>query len=265
PGPTAEDVLFQYYTLTGFPMMPPLFALGYHHAHRGYGKMDELLNVSAAFLQAQIPVDTLGIGLHYMRGKRIFTWNLTRFSNPVRLQDELWRHGGRFMVLSTVPYVRVDPRFSLYIEGKRHEYFVRTHAESEEIFIGFSESGANVWIDFLDSRARHWYGGLMKYKRFLGSTNHTFFHWRKMSPFCRVDCGERFRWTWGTVGPFRMKLFITCMACCTPWLLTVANCDEHNSTAGHFSLHSPTLLEHSVTQRCVWGTTRLPGSICVPA
>ncbi|PBJ75049.1 glycosyl hydrolase-like protein [Trypanosoma cruzi cruzi] len=192
PGPTAEDVLLQYYTLTGFPMMPPLFALGYHHAHRGYGKMDELLNVSAAFLQAQIPVDTLGIGLHYMRGKRIFTWNLTRFSNPVKLQDELWRHGGRFMVLSTVPYVQVDPRFSLYIEGKRHEYFVRTNADSDEIFIGFSESGANVWIDFLDSRARHWYGGLMKYKRFLGSTNHTFFSLEENEPFLQGG-------VWGTL------------------------------------------------------------------
>ncbi|EKF29081.1 glycosyl hydrolase-like protein, putative [Trypanosoma cruzi marinkellei] len=185
PGPTAEDVLLQYYTLTGFPMMPPLFALGYHHTHRGYGKMDEVLNVSAAFLQAEIPVDTLGMGSHYMNGKRIFTWNRTRFSDPVRLQDELWRHGGRFMVLSTVPYVRVDPRFSIYIEGKRHEYFVTTQAESDEIFIGYSKSGTNVWIDFLDSRARRWYGGLMKYKRFLGSTNHTFFSLEENEPFLR--------------------------------------------------------------------------------
>ena len=30
PGPTATDVLRQYYDFTGLPALPPLFALGYH-------------------------------------------------------------------------------------------------------------------------------------------------------------------------------------------------------------------------------------------
>ncbi|RNF08639.1 putative glycosyl hydrolase-like protein [Trypanosoma rangeli] len=183
PGPTPEDVLLQYYTLTGFPMMPPLFALGYHHTHRGYQKADDLLNVSAAFLHAQIPLDTLGVGLYHANGKRIFTWNRTCFADPVGLQDELWRHGGRFLVLSTVPYVPVDSHFSLYLEGRRHEFFVTEHPETDVMFMGYSESGARVWIDFLDPRARRWYGGLLKYKRFVGSTNHTFFALEENEPF----------------------------------------------------------------------------------
>ncbi|RNF14267.1 putative glycosyl hydrolase-like protein [Trypanosoma conorhini] len=183
PGPRAEDVLVQYYTLTGFPMMPPLFALGYHHTHRGYRTADDLLKASAAFLQAQIPVDTLGMGFYYANGKHIFTWNRTRFPDPVRLQDELWRHGGRLLVLSTVPYLPVDSHFSLYLEGRRQGFFVTRDPDTEVILVDNSQSGARVWVDFLDPRARRWYGGLFKYKRFVGSTNHTFFALEENEPF----------------------------------------------------------------------------------
>ncbi|KEG09436.1 putative glycosyl hydrolase-like protein [Trypanosoma grayi] len=164
-------------------MMPPLFALGYHHTHRSYKEAKTLLDLSAAFAREQIPVDTLGLGLNHTNGKHIFTWNRVHFPDPVEMQQQLWRDGGRFLVLSTVPYVSADPRFALYLEGRRHEYFVTAHPEEDDLFMGLTATGLMTWVDFLNPGARRWYGGLLKYKRFVGSTNHTFFSLEENEPF----------------------------------------------------------------------------------
>lgn len=178
PGPTAADVLRQYYTLTGFPTLPPRFLLGYHHGLRGAAATFEKAaeHLSEDFRQARVPLDSVWVtDSAASTHDTPFTWNQTRFADPLALQSNLWYRGRRYMVVRGTPTVPVTTRSPLYLEGRRGGFFVTMTAEGTAGWPARSVDGVSSHVvDFSNPSARKWYGGMLKYRRYVGSTNHTF-------------------------------------------------------------------------------------------
>jgi len=97
--------------LTGFPHMPPIWALGYLQSHRTLASREEVLSEAKAFREKKLPCDAfiyLGTGFcpsGWNTGHGSFTFNEHVFPDPARIIEEL--HGQGFKVaLHVVPKVK---------------------------------------------------------------------------------------------------------------------------------------------------------------
>ena len=48
-GPSPTDVVEQYHSLIGFPVMPPLWALGFHQCRWGYEDLQAVIDVADGY------------------------------------------------------------------------------------------------------------------------------------------------------------------------------------------------------------------------
>jgi alpha-glucosidase (family GH31 glycosyl hydrolase) len=87
-GEGPAEVLKEYAQLTGFPHMPPRWALGYMQSHRTLASRDEVLSVTRTFREKKLPCDAviyLGTGFcpsGWNTGHGSFTFNEEIFPDP---------------------------------------------------------------------------------------------------------------------------------------------------------------------------------------
>jgi hypothetical protein len=97
------QVMAEYARLTGYPEMPPLWALGYLQSHRTLAGPDEIMSVARTFRAKKLPCDALiylgtdftPSGWNTHNGE--FTWNPKNFPDPKQMIDEL--HAQHFKVV----------------------------------------------------------------------------------------------------------------------------------------------------------------------
>jgi alpha-glucosidase (family GH31 glycosyl hydrolase) len=98
-----SEILREYAQLTGFPHMPPIWALGYHQSHRTLESNDEVISEAAKFRSDALPCDNLiYLGTGYApsgwnTGAGSFTFNDKIFPHPEETIRQL--HGESFKVI----------------------------------------------------------------------------------------------------------------------------------------------------------------------
>jgi len=107
-GDSPADILHGYAELTGFPHLPPLWALGYQQSHRTLASRDEILGEAKTFREKKLPCDTLiylGTGFcpsGWNTGHGSFAFNSNVFPDPKEIFNQL--HSDHFnVVLHVVP------------------------------------------------------------------------------------------------------------------------------------------------------------------
>ena len=105
---TPADILHGYAELTGFPHLPPLWALGYQQSHRTLASREEILGEAKTFREKKLPCDALiylGTGFcpsGWNTGHGSFAFNANVFPDPKQMFDAL--HNDHFnVVLHVVP------------------------------------------------------------------------------------------------------------------------------------------------------------------
>ncbi len=103
-----SDVLREYARLTGFPHMPPRWALGYMQSHRTLASREEVLDVLRTFREKRLPCDAviyLGTGFcpsGWNTGHGSFIFNDEIFPDPAEMIRQM--HDEHFqIVLHVVP------------------------------------------------------------------------------------------------------------------------------------------------------------------
>ncbi|HET8637604.1 MAG TPA: TIM-barrel domain-containing protein [Acidobacteriaceae bacterium] len=87
-GDTPAELLQGYADLTGYPHLPPLWALGYMQSHRTLASRDEVLGIAKTFREKKLPCDALiylGTGFcpsGWNTGHGSFTFNSDVFPDP---------------------------------------------------------------------------------------------------------------------------------------------------------------------------------------
>jgi alpha-glucosidase (family GH31 glycosyl hydrolase) len=168
-GPTPADVLRQYYAVTGRPMLPPRFSLGFHQSRWSYLNEQDVTTVNSRFDAAGLPCDVLWLDIDHTDGKRYFTWDQHSFPRPKDMQAALGASGRR-LVCITDPHIKRDEGYPVFVEATAHSYFVADETGTTE-FVGDCWPGLSSWIDFINPQARKWYSSLFAYDRYHGSTD----------------------------------------------------------------------------------------------
>lgn len=154
---TPKNVLRDYTELTGRTPLPPVWALGNQQSRWSYTPESKVREVAKGFRESRIPADVIYLDIDYMDGYRVFTWDKTRFPDPVKLISDLRKDGFRVVVIID-PGIKADPNYYAYKEGQARGHFVKT-SDGKEL-------NASVWPgvcafpDFTDPKAREWFGSL---------------------------------------------------------------------------------------------------------
>lgn len=100
PGPTAEDVFKQYSRLTGTPVMPAQWSLGYHQCRWNYVSSEDVRSVQKRFDEEDMPVDVFWLDIEYSDDHKYFMWNEKTFPDPVEMTNDVAANGRKVRVFA---------------------------------------------------------------------------------------------------------------------------------------------------------------------
>ena len=82
-GPSPPDVARQYASVAGATSLPQMFSLGYHQCRWNYRDMADVAEVNENLDKHDIPADVLWLDIEHTDGKRYFTWDQSKFGQPL--------------------------------------------------------------------------------------------------------------------------------------------------------------------------------------
>lgn len=165
--PKPKDLMRQYTTVTGLPVMPQLFAIAYHQSRWNYKDEADVYNVDATFDEHDIPYDVLWLDIEHTDGKRYFTYDKNLFPRPKEMQEKLMSKGRR-MVNIVDPHIKRDDGYFLHKEATSKGYYVKdVHGRDYD---GWCWPGSSSYLDMLNPEIRKWWAGKFSYVKYEGST-----------------------------------------------------------------------------------------------
>jgi len=177
-GPTAFDVFRQYTSVTGRPFLPPLFSTAYHQCRWNYNDQDDVHNVDEGFDKHNIPYDVIWLDIEHTDGKKYFTWDSDKFSQPEVMQKNLSAKG-RKLVTIVDPHIKRDSSYDLHKEAAEKHYYV-LQPDGTRDFEGHCWPGTSSWIDFMNPDARTWWASKFGLDQYRGSSENLFI-WNDMN------------------------------------------------------------------------------------
>ncbi|KAF7350938.1 Glycoside hydrolase family 31 protein [Mycena sanguinolenta] len=160
PGPTPADVFAQYSGLTGTPVLPPHWSLGYHQCRWNYVSTNDVRTVQKRFDEEDMPVDVFWLDIEYADEHKYFMWEQKNFPDPVDMTNEVAANG-RKMVVIVDPHLKRTSSYPVYQEASDRKLLVKQpNGESE--YEGWCWSGSSSWIDFFNPNAWDWWKSLFK-------------------------------------------------------------------------------------------------------
>lgn len=118
PGPTPRDVVRQYWSLIGRPMMPPYWSLGFQLCKYGYKNTDEIKETVERTKKYGIPHDVQYVDIDYMDGKRDFTVDEENFGGLADYVKSQQKDGMKWVFI-------LDPAISVGPWTKEYRPFSR--------------------------------------------------------------------------------------------------------------------------------------------
>lgn len=176
-GPTPKDTLDQLTYFTGRPTMPTLWSIAYHQCRWNYRDMQDVENVDKGFEDNDIPYDVIWLDIEHTDGKRYFTWDKVKFSDPTGMIDNIARTG-RKMVTIVDPHIKIDNSYSVYKSIKDAGLMVKD--KNNKDFEGWCWPGNSGYPDFTNPKMRELWANHFNYDQYIGSTQNLF-TWNDMN------------------------------------------------------------------------------------
>jgi alpha-glucosidase len=151
-----SQVCQQLAQLTGQPLRPPSWALGYHQSRWGYRSQAEIEQLAGRFRELDLPLDVIHLDIDYMDGYRTFTFNQQSFPDPSGMAERLQQQGVRLVTI-------LDPGLKCDLHGS---YAPARKAVSEGLvlrqpdgspFTGYCWPDSAVFCDFTLPQARQFW------------------------------------------------------------------------------------------------------------
>lgn len=158
-GKEPKEIVKSFRELVGKSYMPPVWAFGYGQSRWGYKTADDIRQVRDGYKKLGIPLDMIYMDIDYMQDYKDFTVNPERFPDFENFVKEMKKDGIRLIPIIDAG-VKIQEGYDVYEEGVKDDYFCKK--EDGKNLVAAVWPGKVHFPDFLNSKAREWFGD--KYK-----------------------------------------------------------------------------------------------------
>ena len=151
-GPDLPKLLRTYLELTGYPPMPPRWALGLLQSRYGYRNRRELESVARTFRDKKLPCDALILDVYWFREMGDLAFDFLDWPDAPEMIARLKQQGFRIILIEE-PYVTTRSRN--YDEALSKGYLAKRYDGSAYTFDFWP--GECALIDFSNPAAREWW------------------------------------------------------------------------------------------------------------
>lgn len=155
-GKDYKDILSQYIALTGQPIMPPKWALGFAQSRGLYTKEAQALEVAAEFRKREIPIDIIYQDIGWTQYLQDFEWRKGNYTNPKQMLSTLSQQGFK-VILSQDPVISQANR-KQWEEANRLGYFVKDVRTGKSYDMPWPWGGNCGVVDFTIPEVADWWG-----------------------------------------------------------------------------------------------------------
>lgn len=154
-GDSLRQITRELRALLGQSYLPPKWAFGYIQSRWGYASEKDIRAVAQNHRSRHIPLDGICMDIDYMQDYRDFTWNREAFPDLKGFADQL-KQDHLHLVPIIDAGIKLDEKEPLYQEGLQRDLFCKKADGS--VFVGAVWPGRACFPDFLNTRAREWFG-----------------------------------------------------------------------------------------------------------
>lgn len=159
-GKDYKEIQEQYILLTGKPIMPPKWALGFSQCRGLYTKEAQALEIAAEFRKRQIPCDIIYQDIGWTEGLQDFNWRKGNYTNPKAMLETLNKQGFK-MILSQDPVVSQATK-EQWEEADKLGYFVKDIRTGKSYDMPWPWGGNCGVVDFTLPEVADWWGQLQQ-------------------------------------------------------------------------------------------------------
>lgn len=155
-GKDYKKIIGEYVSLTGKPIMPPEWALGFAQC-RGYYTNENLARTIAdEFRKRKIPCDIIYQDIGWVNGLQSFDWNPERYSNPKKMLRHLDSMGFKVIVSQDPVISQVNTK--QWKEADSLHYFTIDTSTNKSYDMPWPWGGNCGVVDFTKPGVADWWG-----------------------------------------------------------------------------------------------------------
>jgi alpha-glucosidase len=159
-GKDMKEVIQSYTKLTGQPIMPPNWALGWSQSRGMLVTEDLTREIAAEYRKREIPIDIIYQDIGWVEGLQNFEWRKDRYEDPKKMLSDLAEDGFKVIVSQ-------DPVISQTVEDQWQEAaekgFLATDSRTGEAYDMPWPWGGNAGVvDFTNPEVADWWGELQQ-------------------------------------------------------------------------------------------------------
>lgn len=155
-GPSYKQIIGRYMNLTGHPIMPPDWALGFSQS-RGMLTNEKLTReIANGFRERQIPCDIIFQDIGWTQYLQDFNWRKENYTDPVKMLDDLENQGFK-VIVSQDPVVSQNNK-KQWNEADSLGYFVKDIRTGKSYDMPWPWGGNCGVVDFTNPAVADWWG-----------------------------------------------------------------------------------------------------------
>ena len=159
-GDSLKEIVRQFRKIIGKSYVPPRWAFGFGQCRWSYMSADEVREVADKYDEAGIPLDMIYLDIDYMERYKDFTVDDKSFPDFPEFVQEM-KNRGIHLVPIIDAGVKIEEGYDVYEEGLSGDYFCKK--ENGENLVAAVWPGMVHFPDFLDEKAREWFGNKYKF------------------------------------------------------------------------------------------------------
>uniref|UniRef100_A0A7N8WI38 alpha-glucosidase n=1 Tax=Mastacembelus armatus TaxID=205130 RepID=A0A7N8WI38_9TELE len=172
-GDTPEQVVQEFLELTGRPVIPPYWSLGFQLSRWDYGSLSEVKKTVERNRAVGIPYDVQYTDIDYMEDKKDFTYDKVKFSELPQFADYLHEKGQKYILILD-PAIATSKRvgntaYDSYDRGTEKNAWV-TESDGKTPLIGEVWPGETVFPDYTSQNCIDWW--VEEYELFYKEVKH---------------------------------------------------------------------------------------------
>lgn len=155
-GKDYKEIQEQYISMTGKPIMPPKWALGFSQSRGLYTKEAQALEIAAEFRKRQIPCDVIYQDIGWTQNLQDFEWRKGNYKDPKAMLKKL-RDDGFKMIVSQDPVISQRDN-KQWTEADQLGYFVKDARTNKSYDMPWPWGGNAGVVDFTLPQVADWWG-----------------------------------------------------------------------------------------------------------